>query len=460
MTSIKPTSRVSAVIMAAGQSKRMKSATPKVLHTILGKRLIEYSLEAAQAASSHPPVVVIGHEGEQVRLALGGKARFAEQKKQLGTADAVKAARALVEGESDLVVVISADMPLIRAETLQALVEAQIQSGKVMTLVSVHGADARGFGRVLRGADGCVQRVVEEKAATLEQLAIHELNTSIYCFRSAWLWQALEDVPLSAAGEYYLTDTVELAAREGGANVLVLEDEDEVIGINTRVHLAEARQAMQKRINTALMLAGVTLIDPARVYVDSGVSVGQDTVLYPDTCLRGETVIGGGCEIGPGVLIEDSRVGDHCRILYAVLESAQVEDHVEMGPYAHLRKGAHLASHVHMGNFGEVKNSYLGPGTKMGHFSYLGDATIDEDVNIGAGTITCNFDGVSKHATVIGKGAFIGSDTMLVAPVKIGAGAKTGAGAVVTHDVPDGSVVVGVPARVLGSDKTKKGENS
>ncbi len=453
MTSTQKPNSVATVIMAAGHSKRMKSALPKVLHAILGKRLIEYSLEAVEALSPAKPVVVIGQAAEQVRQVVGERARFALQAQQLGTADAVKAARPLLEGEAELVVVISADMPLIRAETLQRVVASQRNSENLMTLVSVRAADPRGFGRVLRGMGDRALAVVEEKAATVQQREIDELNTSIYCFKAAWLWSALERVPLSAVGEYYLTDLVEMAAKEGGAGILQLEDEEEVIGINNRVHLAQAQQALQKRVNTALMLSGVTLVDPLRVYVDAGVQVGQDTVLYPETHLRGNSVIGSNCRIGPSVIMEDSRVGDDCRILFSVLEGALVEDHVEMGPYAHLRKGAHLASHVHMGNFGEVKNSTLGEGTKMGHFSYLGDATIGEDVNIGAGTITCNFDGQNKHATEIGKGAFIGSDTMLVAPVKIGAGAKTGAGSVVTHDVPPGSVVVGVPARELAKHK-------
>jgi bifunctional UDP-N-acetylglucosamine pyrophosphorylase/glucosamine-1-phosphate N-acetyltransferase len=228
---------------------------------------------------------------------------------------------------------------------------------------------------------------------------------------------------------------------------LALEDGSEAIGINTRVHLAEAEAELRLRTNTAHMLAGVTLIDPARTYVESDVTIGSDTVIYPDTYLRGKTSIGAGCAIGPNTIIENTRIGDRCTILSSVLEGAEVEDEVSLGPFAHLRKGAHLARGVHMGNFGEVKNSYLAPGVKMGHFSYIGDATIGENVNIGAGTITCNFDGKKKNHTEIGAETFIGSDTMLVAPLKIGDHAKTGAGAVVTRDVPPYTLVVGVPAR-------------
>ena len=241
-----------------------------------------------------------------------------------------------------------------------------------------------------------------------------------------------------------------MAVADGHAiHTITMEDPDEVIGINTRVHLAQAEALLRQRINRQWMLAGVTMIDPASTYIEPEVTLGQDTILWPGTYLHGSTQIGAGCVIGPNTIITDTKVGDHCTLLASVLECALLEDHVEMGPYCHLRKGAHLSSGVHMGNFGEVKNSTLGPGAKMGHFSYMGDATVGADVNIGAGTITCNFDGTHKFPTEIGEGAFIGSDTMLVAPVKVGAGAKTGAGAVVTKDIPPNSLAVGVPARVI-----------
>ena len=264
-------------------------------------------------------------------------------------------------------------------------------------------------------------------------------------------------MPLSPKGEYYLTDTVGLAVADGlPVQAIALLDDGEALGINTRVHLAEAESILRQRINKMHMLAGVTLMDPNSTYIQADVTIGKDTTVWPNTYLRGTTSIGEGCTIGPGTIIEDTQIGNDCTILASVLEGAVVEDHVGMGPFCHLRKGAHLAKDVHMGNFGEVKDSYLGPGTKMGHFSYIGNAHIEEDVNIGAGTITCNFDGVKKNPTEIGAHAFIGSDTMLVAPVSIGEGAHTGAGSVVTHDVPAGDVVVGVPARHL--QKTGKSE--
>jgi bifunctional UDP-N-acetylglucosamine pyrophosphorylase/glucosamine-1-phosphate N-acetyltransferase len=256
-------------------------------------------------------------------------------------------------------------------------------------------------------------------------------------------------LPLSPKGEYYLTDTVGLAIAQGRpVNAVLCADESELLGINTRVHLAEAEQVLRTRINRYWMEAGVTLLDPATTYIDAAVIIGQDTTILPNTFLRGRTTIGAGCRIGPSTMVEDSQIGDNCAVMMSVLEQAVMEEGSNIGPFGHLRKGARLCRGAHMGNFGEMKNSTLGPGSKMGHFSYLGDATVGANVNIGAGTITCNFDGVQKHPTVIEDDVFIGSDSMLVAPVRIGRGAKTGAGSVVTHDVPAGAVVYGVPARV------------
>ena len=443
--------KISAVILAAGQGTRMRSSLPKVLHPLLGQPMAWHALVAARQVTGSQPVMIIGHGADAVRQALGEQAaRYVVQEPQLGTGHAVLQAEPLLRGSSDLVLVTYADMPLVSPDTLHQLVAAHQQNPAVITMITVVAADPRGFGRIVRSADGEVQAIVEEAQATPEQLAIRELNASIYCFSADWLWPALHRIPLSPKGEYYLTDLVGLAVADGlPVQALVAEDVTEMIGVNTRVHLAEAEALLRRRINQKWMLQGVTLINPEATYIEPGVTIGRDTLLWPGTYLRGNTTIGSGCELGPNTIIWDSQVGDSCTILASVLEGATLEDHVEVGPYARLRKGAHLASGVHMGNFGEVKNSYLGPGTKMGHFSYLGDATIGAEVNIGAGTITCNFDGTHKHPTEIGEGAFIGSDTMLVAPVKIGTGARTGAGAVVTRDVPPYSLAVGVPARTI-----------
>lgn len=442
--------KTTAVILAAGQGTRMRSNTPKVLHPLAGRPLIDFAIRAVEGVSAAPPVVVVGRGADAVREAVGSRVRFAVQEEQLGTAHALHQAAGLLHDEADAVLVTYADMPLLTAETIAALVQTQQENPGPVSMLTMLSENPRGFGRVVRDAAGKVQAVVEEAQATPEQLAIRELNVGAYCFRADWLWRALERIPLSPKGEYYLTDAVGLAVGDGlEVRAILLEDPSEAIGINTRVHLAEAEALLRRRINTGWMLAGVSLIDPATTYIEPGVTIGQDTVIYPNTHLQGETRIGAGCVIGPGSILRDTAIGERCTVLASVLEGAVVEDDVSIGPFAHLRKGAHLASGVHMGNFGEVKSSYLGPGVKMGHFSYIGDATIGANVNIGAGTITCNFDGVHKQHTEIGEDTFIGSDTMLVAPVKIGRGAKTGAGAVVTHDVPDHTLVVGVPAREL-----------
>lgn len=450
--------KVSAVIMAAGQSKRMKSARPKVLHTLLGKPLIEYALDVVNSISDEKPVVILGHGAEEVKKVIGDRALFALQNEQLGTADAVNSARSLLESTTDLVVVISADMPLLRAETIQYLVEIQKNNSGPISMLTLVSPDSRGFGRVVRSLSGEVVGIVEEKVAAVGQLAINELNASIYCFKSDWLWKNLQKVNKSVVGEYYLTDLVGIAADQGfKVQAVRIEDPEEAMGINTRVHLAEAEAILRRRVNTEWMLNGVTMLDPTRVYIEKDVTIGKDTILFPDTYLKGKTSIADGCEIGPNTLISDTQIGNHCHIQMAVMENAIIEDGVSMGPFVHLRSGAHLAKGVHMGNFGEVKNSYLGPGVKMGHFSYIGDATIGENVNISAGVITCNFDGKKKNRTEIGANAFIGSDTMLRAPLKIGEGAYTGAGSVVTHDVAPHEVVAGVPARPL---KSKKNDTS
>jgi len=435
-------------------SKRMKSAVPKVIHPILGKPILAYAIATAQAVSSLPPVVVVGHASELVMQNINAGVEYAFQKEQLGTAHAVMMAKDCLKGKVDQVMVISADMPLIRKETLEMLIDSQLSNDGPMSMVSIVDDESRGFGRIIRNEAGDALAIIEEKVADAQQLMIKEYNAGIYCFKSDWLWNALETVKKSAVGEYYLTDLLQIAVEaHQPVKVITLPDAEEAIGINNRVHLAEVEKIMRRRINEAFMLDGVSMIDPERVYIEASVEIGQDTVIYPETYIRGKSKIGKNCEIGPGTIIDDSIVGDDCRILKSVMERAELEDHVEMGPFCHLRSGAYLASHVHMGNFGEVKKSYLGEGTKMGHFSYIGDAQIGNNVNIGAGTITCNYDGQKKNKTVIGDGTFIGSDTMLVAPLTIGKNAVTGAGAVVTKDVGDGEKVVGVPAHVIENKK-------
>ena len=441
---------VTAMILAAGQGTRMRSKLPKVLHSLMGRPMIAYSLETAWKVTGGKPVLVVGQGADQVRQFVGDAAHYVLQEQQLGTGHAVLQGEDLLREDADELLVLAADMPLLQVDTLKELVAVQQAHTGPVTLMTVNSEQARGFGRIVRDAGGSVQAIVEEAQATPEQLVIRELNAGVYCFAADWLWEALKRVPVSPKGEYYLTDVIGIAVADGlPVHPHTLDEPGEAIGVNTRVHLAEAESLLRSRINRQWMLAGVTIVDPVNTYIEPGVEIGVDTIIWPNTYLQGDAVVGGDCEIGPDTIVRDTRIGDRCHVLASVLEGAVLEDDVHIGPFAHLRKGAHLGQGVHMGNFGEVKNSYLGPGTKMGHFSYIGDATIEAEVNIGAGTITCNYDGEKKHKTEIGAGAFIGSDTMLVAPVKVGEGARTGAGSVVTKDVPDHTLAVGVPARAI-----------
>jgi bifunctional UDP-N-acetylglucosamine pyrophosphorylase/glucosamine-1-phosphate N-acetyltransferase len=439
-----------AVILAAGFGKRMKSEKPKVIHLLGGRPLIAWTVATCREATGREPYVVIAPESDEVKQAAGEGVNFIEQVERLGTGHAVLQAAERLKGKSDLVLVVNADMPLMRPETMRNLIERQIENDGPFTLLSAVSDVPRGFGRIMRGDGGRLIGVVEEAHTTPEQFTLRELNVGVYCFQAAWLWQNLPKLPLSPKGEYYLTDLVALAVAEGGrVAVAEVEDLDEVIGINTREHLAQAEAVLRARINRHWMQAGVSMLDPLTTYIGSDVQLGQDTILLPNTHLEGRTIVGASCRLGPNTIVRDSTIGDRCRVEVSVLEEAKLENDVEVGPFAHLRRGAYLCEGVHMGNFGEIKNSTLAPGVKMGHFSYVGDATVGENVNIGAGTVTCNFDGVRKNPTVILPEAFIGSDTMLVAPIKVGRGARTGAGSVVTRDVPDGSLAVGVPARVI-----------
>lgn len=439
------------VVLAAGQGTRMKSKLPKVLHPVAGLPMIQYSLDSAKALSAQKPVMVIGHGAEMIREAVGAEAEYVYQAQRLGTGHALLQARQAVEGKAPLVLSLYGDMPLLTLETLRQLVERQRQSGAAVTMLTCLSDDSMAFGRVIRDDQGRVRQVVEEVDCTPEQKLIKELNCGIYCWRAEWLWPNLPKIGLSRKGEYYLTDMIEMAVRDGQqVESIVLDDVRQVIGINKRTQLAWAEKVIRDRIREALMDSGVTMIDPDTTYIDATVQVAQDTTIYPNCHLLGATQVGEDCIIGPNSLIRDSQIGQRCQIISSVVEEAVIEDEVRMGPFAHVRPGAHLERGVHMGNFGEVKNSRIGAGTVISHFSYIGDATVGRGVNIGAGAVTCNYDGQRKHPTVIDDGAFIGSGAKLVAPLRIGRGAIVGAGAVVTHDVPPETVVYGVPAREKG----------
>jgi bifunctional UDP-N-acetylglucosamine pyrophosphorylase/glucosamine-1-phosphate N-acetyltransferase len=446
---------VTAVILAAGQGTRMKSRLPKGLHPLAGQPLLQYLLDAARAVTGGPPVLVVGRGAEQLRAAFGERAVYVTQAEQKGTGHALLQAEPALKGRADLVLALNGDLPLLEAETLRALVAAQQQNSGPLTLLSVISERVEDFGRVVRSPTGAVHAVVEKLHLLPEHRHIHEFNVGAYCFRADWLWGALARLPVSPKGEYYLTDAVHLAVSDGlRVEAVSMDDEAQALGINDRMQLAQVEAELRRRLNEKWMAEGVTLRDPATTYIAATVTLGRDTVILPNTHLEGRSEIGEDCVIGPNTIVRDTTIGDRCRVESSVLEGAWLDEEVQVGPFAHLRRGARLERGVHLGNFGEVKNSTLGPGTRMGHFSYIGDATIGAQVNIGAGTITCNFDGLKKNPTDIGAGAFIGSDTLLVAPVRVGQNARTGAGAVVTKNVPDESLAVGMPARVIRKNKS------
>jgi bifunctional UDP-N-acetylglucosamine pyrophosphorylase/glucosamine-1-phosphate N-acetyltransferase len=442
---------IAAVILAAGQGTRMKSKLAKVLHPVAGKPMVEYGVDAAAAAGVTKTVLVIGHQGDQVRAVLGERATYVEQPEPRGTGDAVKCAANVLRDRAAHVLVFYADMPLLQADTLRALIEKHHATRATLTMLTVVSDDPMGFGRIVRDANGSVRRIVEEVEATPQEFAIQELNPGVYCFNAQWLWQNLAQLkPSPKKGEYYLTDLLEMAVTQGvGVETETIADVWQALGINTRAQLANAEAVLRERIRERIMADGATLLDPASTYIDADVVIGQDTVILPNTHLQGKTRIGSDCHIGPNAIIRDSVIGDACTIGPSVIEESTLEDHVEMGPFCHLRPKSYLSQHVHLGNYAEVKNSRLGEGVHMGHFSYAGDADIGAHTNYSAGVITCNYDGKQKHRTVIGENAFIGSDSMLVAPLKIGNYARTGAGAVVTQDIPAHALAVGVPARVI-----------
>jgi len=351
--------KLAVVVLAAGQSTRMKSQQPKVLHRLAGKPMITYSVETAGQLGVGKPVLVVGCGMEQVQETVGDAAEYVVQEERLGTGHAVLQARPLLEGRCDAVMVYYGDMPLLTMETLQRLLTLHAEGRGPISMLTLLAKDPRGFGRIVRDADGRVRAIVEEVDCTPEQLAIRELNAGVYCFAAPWLWEHLPRLSLSRKGEYYLTDTVGMAVAEGAEVAAVsIDNEAECLGINTRVHLAEAEKVLRQRINQRCMLDGVTLVDPETIYIDATVGIGQDTVIYPNTHLRGETRIGRQCTIGPNCVLVDTAVGDHCEIKVSVCEQALLEDGVDVGPFVHLREGAHLARGVHMGNFGEVHNSY------------------------------------------------------------------------------------------------------
>jgi bifunctional UDP-N-acetylglucosamine pyrophosphorylase/glucosamine-1-phosphate N-acetyltransferase len=446
--------RTRAIVLAAGLGTRMKSRLPKVLHPICGRPMIDYVLDAAEAATGGRPVVVWSPAVEAVCDAVADRADTARQAEPRGTGDALAAGlvalAALAGGPAGELLVLSGDVPLVEVDRLDALLAAHRAAAAAVSLISVITTDPGGLGRIVRDEDGEIERIVEARDATDDELEIDEINSGLYVIDAGWVAARIADLqPSAVTGELYLTDLIALARADGRAvGSIEVGDDGTLDGINDRAQLAQATFAMQVRINQRHLLAGVTMLDPTTAHVDASVVLESDVTLESNVILRGSTRVGAGTLIGAGSQVIDTLIGRDCRILASVLESSEVEDEVHIGPFAHLRAGSSIGARARLGNYAEVKNSRLDAGVQQHHMSYIGDAHVGARTNIGAGTITANYDGRRKTRTTIGSDAFIGVDTMLIAPVEIGQGARTGAGAVVNRDVPAGKLAVGVPARL------------
>ena len=452
----KNTKPLNVLIMAAGLGTRMKSNRAKVLHELGGSPLIAHVTRTAQALGPQRIIVVIGHQAEEVERAVlaevGELASFVVQAKQRGTGDAVESARGVLEKSDSLVLVLSGDVPMIKLETLEKFIEHHNNSGAACTVLSVRLENPTGYGRVIRDENDAFQKIVEQRDANEEERQVKEINSGIYCFDARELFRALRKVePKNDQGEYYLTDVPAIIMDNGGTVSVYLHHEArEVYGINSRAELAEFENLVRRAAIRKLMTeSGVTFIDPSNAYISTEARIGRDTIIHPNVTIEGKTVIGEGCVIRSGARITNSRLGDEVVVKdHSIIVDSEIGSKCSVGPFAHLRMNALLEEKATVGNFVEVKKSRLKRGTKAMHLTYLGDATIGERTNIGAGTVTCNYDGVNKHETIIEEDVKVGSDTMLVAPVRVGARSVTGAGSVVTTDVPPDSLVAGVPAKV------------
>jgi bifunctional UDP-N-acetylglucosamine pyrophosphorylase/glucosamine-1-phosphate N-acetyltransferase len=449
------------VILAAGQGTRMKSRRAKVLHSAGGKTLVRQAIDTAlKIAPPERVFVVVGHQAEAVSAeAEAAGARTIRQTEQLGTGHAVMCGEEELAKLGGRLIVLVGDCPLIRAQTLEELAEKQRADGSAATVLTTEVEDPTGYGRIVRSADGSVRGIVEHRACPPDQLAVKEINSGIYSFDSAAFWKHIHEVrPDNPAREYYLTDMIAILIRAGmSVSAIKVEDSSEVLGINNRIELADADRILRARKVRQLMLDGVTIEKPETVTIDADVKIGIDTIVGPFAQLTGQTTIGENCRIGACALVQDSVLADETEVFpFSIVSASRLEAKAHAGPFARLRMGAHLEESAHVGNFVELKKTRMGAGSKSMHLAYLGDSTLGERVNIGAGTITCNYDGKKKHETKIGKGAFVGSNSTLVAPVEIGDDAYIGAGSVITHKVPDRALGIGRSRQVNKEGWTKK----
>jgi bifunctional UDP-N-acetylglucosamine pyrophosphorylase/glucosamine-1-phosphate N-acetyltransferase len=454
------------VVLAAGQGTRMKSRLPKVLHSLVGRPLIEHVLQAADAISPSTVTLVIGHGAESVRAATGTRPNvgFVVQEPQLGTAHALQQAEARLAGKQGTVVLLSGDVPLLKGSTLRRLVEAHQAANAAATVVTAVVERPYGYGRIVR-TRGRIARIVEERDASPDVRQIREINGGIYAFDLAPLFDALRGIAAqNAQGEYYLTDLVAIYRRRKlPVETLVVDNPQEIRGINSRTELAEVSRIVRQTKNEELMAAGVTIVDPATTYIDPDVEIGPDTVIHPDVAIEGQSRIGAACEIHSHVRIVGSEIADKSVILnFCLIIGSRIAEGASVGPFAHLRPESVVGERAKIGNFVELKKTTMGAGSKANHLAYLGDATIGERVNVGAGTITCNYDGTKKYPTIIEDGAFIGSDSQLIAPVRVGKGAYVAAGSSITEDVPDGALGIarGRQSNVDGWVERRKAQSS
>ncbi|MGL5204606.1 bifunctional UDP-N-acetylglucosamine diphosphorylase/glucosamine-1-phosphate N-acetyltransferase GlmU [Cetobacterium sp.] len=443
------------LILAAGKGTRMKSELPKVLHKVCGVPMVQKIVNTCSKIGSIENILILGHKKKEVLKVLPDM-EYVIQEEQLGTGHAVIQAKEKLKDFDGTVMILCGDTPLLREETLKELYDYHKKTAAITTILTSIYENPFGYGRIVK-KDGNVIGIVEEKEASEEVKAIKEVNAGVYCFEAKELLSALDRIDnRNEKGEYYLTDVIAINVNDGKkVEAFLLEDNDEILGINSKIELEKANCIMKNRINEKHMENGVIFIDKNSVYIEESVQIGQDTVVYPGALLQGDTVIGQNCEILGNTRIIDCKVGNDVRVESSVLEESIVEDRVTIGPFAHLRPKSHLKEEVHIGNFVEVKKSVLEKGVKAGHLTYLGDAIVGEKTNIGAGTITCNYDGKNKFKTTIGKNAFIGSDTMLVAPVNIGENALVGAGSVITKDVPENALAVSRSKQVIKFDWRK-----
>lgn len=435
--------QLASVILAAGKGTRMKSKLPKVLHKVCGRAMIDHVLDAVIAAGIGRVILVAGYGGPEVARVVGGRAEIAFQAEQLGTAHALQQARPHLKDFTGQLLVLCGDTPLITPATITDLIKRHAALGASATVLTTEMPDPGGYGRVIRDEQDRVVKIVEEKDAVIEELLVKEVNTGIYCFEVTGLFESLAEIlPANVQKEYYLTDIIELYVRRGLVVGAVPADSGETMGINNRRQLAAIETIMRSRILDEIMDSGVTVMDPASTFIDRQVRIGPDTIVYPFTFIEGQTVIGESCLIGPGARLVNARVGDRVAVQNSIITDSVISDDATIGPFACIRPDTRIGSGVKVGNFVEIKKSVIGNKSKVPHLSYVGDATIGEKVNVGAGTITCNYDGENKWPTRIGDGAFIGSNTNLVAPVEVGPGAIIGAGSTITRDVPAGALGV------------------